>query len=583
MGLKNEDANFVSNLIGKYKNIYTNQKDETCKMTDTKENNINESQSLNEVKKRTLNFMVSSSIILCILHPLDTIKTRKQIYKIYKNSYPYYYNNKYNLFYILKNEKIESLYRGLVASLITTGVSHGVFRFIYDTLNYRVFHGSDKEKKAYTKDEKFGDTKNVNYQEKGANRPDTNSMKNGNNVELIEDNKVTKNVSANYNSNDAISKTNKNMNYYILTSCVSSIIGAFFLHPIWLIKTKIECTINLNYKNLNYKDKITNKRYQIYGPKNKSYFSRTIGCAIKLLNASNNMKGYTNFPKNSKKVRYIISNNGSNNGNFFRWYKNNFIYNKSVKARSKYNSLSYINKKVINTPFSNYSKIKKYILHNYILYKYHPISLTNKRQQMVSNMITNLRKRFYKRYILYSKIPVNNNTILRIFKREECKNSLSSIYVYKNYFQFIYSIYKKEKLASFYKGFFASLLLTPHVAIQFFTYEYLTQCISAEYIHNLFKGRNLSVEENTISKILPFIYGVISKYISVVITYPLYTIKMRQQVQMKNFGFLNVVLNIYKTEGVKAYYTGITTHLLRNCLQNGSLFFIFEYLNNEKS
>ncbi|CDU20634.1 uncharacterized protein PY17X_1428500 [Plasmodium yoelii] len=552
-------------------------------MTNTKDDNINESQSLNEVKKRTLNFMISSSIILCILHPLDTIKTRKQIYKIYKNSYPYYYNNKYNLFYIFKKEKIESLYRGLVASLITTGVSHGAFRFIYDTLNYHIFHGLNKEKKACTKDENFLDAKNVNYQEKSRNRPNTNSMKNENNAELIENNKVMKNINTNYNNNDEITKKNKNMNYYILTSCVSSLIGALFLHPIWLVKTKIECTINLNYKFLNYKDRITNKRYQIYSPKNKSCFSRTTAHVIKLLNASNNMQGYTKFPKNSKKVRYIISNNGSNNGNFFRWYKNNFIYNKSTKVRSKYNSLSYINKKMINTSFSNYSKIKKYILHNYILYKYHPISFTGNRQKMANNMITNLRKKFYKRYILYSKIPVNNNTILRIFKREECKNSLSSIYVYKNYFQFIYSIYKKEKLASFYKGFLASLLLTPHVAIQFFTYEYLTQCISAEYIQNLFKGRNLSIEENTVSKILPFIYGVISKYISIIITYPLYTIKMRQQVQMKHFGFLNVVHNIYKTEGIKAYYTGITTHLLRNCLQNGSLFFIFEYLNNEKS
>lgn len=65
-------------------------------------------------------------------------------------------------------------------------------------------------------------------------------------------------------------------------------------------------------------------------------------------------------------------------------------------------------------------------------------------------------------------------------------------------------------------------------------------------------------------------------------TYPLYTIKMRQQVQMKNYGFYKVLLNIFKCEGIRSYYTGINMHLLRNCLQNGILFFIFEYLNNAK-
>ncbi|SBT82443.1 mitochondrial carrier protein, putative [Plasmodium ovale] len=551
------------------------------------------------VRTRTLNFMLSSALVLCVLHPLDTIRTRKQIYRVYKNSYPYYYNNKYNLFYILKKEKLESIYRGLLASLITTGASHGLFRFIYDTLNCYLFQRLNDANSAssgkticssspnhsikglppsvlYTtnitdhvevdKEREKGRKKKAHPCENltllGINKTGENGKPANN--ELANKREINNEENMPHTIDNGAADKNKNMNYYIITSSVSSIISVFFLHPVWLVKTKIECTINLNYKFLNYKNRITSRHYKIFVSRNK-FFSGI----FKLFTMSNkNYRNEKNF--NSSKVRLI-------NENLFKLHRNNFIYNKNMKTKKKYNYLTYIKDKNL---LSN-NLVKRKMVHNYVVYKYYTLSILEKRQ-MTKNVMKHLRKKFYTRYILYSINPLSNNTILHLYRREEIKNSLCAIYRYKNYFHFIYNIYKKEKLLSFYKGFFASLLLTPHVAIQFYTYECLTHYFTDQYIKNALSERNIDISSNSLCKTLPFVYGVISKYIAIVLTYPLYTIKMRQQVQMKNYGFYKVLVNIFKLEGIKSYYTGINMHLLRNCLQNGTLFFIFEYLNKAK-
>ncbi|ETW19021.1 mitochondrial carrier protein [Plasmodium falciparum IGH-CR14] len=538
MDIKNEGYNIVNNLMNYLK---IGQKNDENKCPNY---NIEENGDAKIVKTRTLNFIISSAVVLCVLHPLDTIRTRKQIYRVYKNSYPYYYNNKYSLLYILKKEKFESIYRGLLASLITTGVSQGTFRFIYDTLNYYIIQN-------------FNNNNNIND-----NNKITNEINNIGNEKYI----IYNNINQNNNNNNNKNENNINMNYYILTSSISSIISVLFLHPIWLIKTKIECTINLNYKFINYKSRILSKHYKIFSPRNKIFNYKMIYNIISLfiINPKNKIHG------NYKKVRYI-------NNNLMKTYKNNFIYNKHIKSVYKYNHLSYIK---TNHMCSN-KTLQKKMIHNYTLYKYYALS-NFERKHLTKKCLSTFRKKFRNKHILYSKRPLSGNEILHIFKREENKNNVSAVYKYKNYFHFVYSIYKKEKLFSFYKGFLASLLLTPHVALQFYTYEYLTHFFSSQYINNILQNKNIHFSSDVLNKFLPFLYGALSKYIAIIFTYPLYTIKMRQQVQMKNYGFYKVLLNIFKCEGIRSYYTGINMHLLRNCLQNGILFFIFEYLNNAK-
>ncbi|GAW83487.1 mitochondrial carrier protein [Plasmodium gonderi] len=591
-----------------WKNI-TTYFNKDCKNIDEKyaaiNDDINNNQDGNKkVKTRTLNFMISSALVLSVLHPLDIIRTRKQIYKVYKNSYPYYYNNKYNLFYILKKEKIESVYRGLLATLITTGASHGIFRFIYDTLNYYVF-------------QQFNDVNNVNNNKRYSFLSRSNDCRgevvhlvcNSESDHLVETGKIKTNGSCDAvqisfensyfeknideekrkdefmishlsnkieinekdNTSTSVKKdmqinSIKNMNHYIITSSVSSIISVFILHPIWLVKTKIECTINLNHKFLNYKSRITSKHYNIFVSRNKMRTSKKFSNIAKLLIVFGN-----NFVKKDvtrNKIKLLL------NKNMLKCSKNSYIYNRNIRTRKKYNHLVYTNDK---KAFLNKS-VKRKMVHNYLLYKYYTIS-NLERKQMTKKVISNHRKFFFRRYLLYLKYPLCSNKILRLFKREESKNAISIIYNYKNYFHFVYNIYKKEKLFSFYKGFLTSILLTPHVAIQFYIYEYLTYHFNSEYFKNELKEKNIHISLNTLGNTLPFLYGVTSKFIAVMFTYPLYTIKMRQQVQMKNYGFLNVVVNIFKLEGIKSFYTGLNMHLLRNCLQNGLLFFIFEYLN----
>ncbi|SBT48149.1 mitochondrial carrier protein [Plasmodium ovale wallikeri] len=479
MDVKNEGNSFARNLMLYFKKDYKNNENTSgilCLSDSDKKNDENR-----RVRTRTLNFMLSSALVLCVLHPLDTIRTRKQIYRVYKNSYPYYYNNKYNLFYILKKEKLESIYRGLLASLITTGASHGLFRFIYDTLNCYLFQRLNDANSAssgkticssspnhsikglppsvlYTtnitdhvevdKEREKGRKKKAHPCENltllGINKTGENGKPANN--ELANKREINNEENMPHTIDNGAADKNKNMNYYIITSSVSSIISVFFLHPVWLVKTKIECTINLNYKFLNYKNRITSRHYKIFVSRNK-FFSGI----FKLFTMSNkNYRNEKNF--NSSKVRLI-------NENLFKLHRNNFIYNKNMKTKKKYNYLTYIKDKNL----------------------------------------------------------LSNNLV-------------------------------KRKM----------------------------------YIKNALSERNIDISSNSLCKTLPFVYGVISKYIAIVLTYPLYTIKMRQQVQMKNYGFYKVLVNIFKLEGIKSYYTGINMHLLRNCLQNGTLFFIFEYLNKAK-
>ncbi|KAI4834835.1 mitochondrial carrier protein [Plasmodium brasilianum] len=614
MDIQNECFSFLKKLTCFFKKYYKDN-DKSTNVLNPNCNNKNNDEN-DRVKYRTLNIMVSSALVLCVLHPLDTIRTRKQIYRVYKNSYPYYYNNKYNLFYILRKEKIESIYRGLIASLITTGASHGLFRFIYDKLNYHFFQNfNDIHSINNNKNYSISSTCNMsrenelqNYYSNNANGPlepyeekeekkkvdqienssfilststtatfatttaaNCNNYKNDNPLSIgLSGNRHIneKDMNSNTVDNDLEIKDSKNMNYYILTSSLSSIISVLFLHPVWLIKTKIECTINLNYKFLNYKSRITSKHYKIFVQNNRMFSYKFLSNIIRMLILSD--KNYRKRSRNCKKIRLL-------NSCILELYKNNFIYNKNIKTKKKYNCLSFKNDKKV---FLN-KNIKRKMVHNYLLYKYYTMS-NLERKRITKNEISNLGKKFYRRYLLYSKNFLSNNKILHLFKREENKKSVCAIYRYKNYFQFVHNIYKKEKFFSFYKGFLASLLLTPHVAIQFYIYESLMYYFSYEYLNTLFIENNINISANTLCKTLPFLYGVISKYTAIIFTYPLYTIKMRQQVQMKNYGFYNVLVNIFRFEGIKSYYTGINMHLLRNCLQNGTLFFIFEYLNNAK-
>ncbi|CAA9990893.1 mitochondrial carrier protein, putative [Plasmodium knowlesi strain H] len=601
MDVRYED-NYLWKRVTKYfsKDYQNRDKTGTVITSDTRNSN-DESKT---VKARTLNFMASSALVLCVLHPLDTIRTRKQIYKVYKNSYPYYYNNKYNLFYILKKEKIESIYRGLLATLLTTGVSHGIFRFIYDTLNnyaFRQFNdvNGGKNQKNDTaisrRKEEFsgGEAKQVCHSGSGDSLEGGKVIENSGGGREISswspnfvksaierrhgDNLMMSNLSYKKEINnednvegstrkDGAISGHKNMKYYIITSSVSSIISVCIQHPIWLIKTKIECTINLNYKFLNYKNRITSKHYNIFVARNKMCTSKIVPQMAKVFL----FFGYNLRRKNGtgKKIKSLL------NDRMLKSYKNNFVCNKNVKRIKKFNHLTYVND---NKAFLHKS-VKRKIAHNYLLYKYYTLSILE-RKQMTKMFISNHRKKFSRRYLTYLKTSFTGNQILRIFKREESKNAISTIYNYKNYFQFVYNVYKKEKLFSFYKGFFTSILLTPHVAIQFYVYEYLTYHFSSEYFTNELIGKDAYISSNTLAKALPFLYGVLSKFIAVIFTYPLYTIKVRQQVQMKNYGFLNVVVNIFRLEGIRSFYTGLNMHLLRNCLQNGMLFFIFEYLN----
>jgi len=125
----------------------------------------------------------------------------------------------------------------------------------------------------------------------------------------------------------------------------------------------------------------------------------------------------------------------------------------------------------------------------------------------------------------------------------------------------IKKIFKQEGLVGFLKGLTAGYILLINPIIQFAVYEYLKK----KFEHTKYKSA------------LFFIAGAISKALSTFITYPYQTIKTNLQAsQDYNFSEIDLINKIYKENGLKGFYNGLTPKLFQTVMNNALLLMIYE-------
>lgn len=140
---------------------------------------------------------------------------------------------------------------------------------------------------------------------------------------------------------------------------------------------------------------------------------------------------------------------------------------------------------------------------------------------------------------------------------------------YKGIFDCIYKVYKKHGIRSFYRGLIPnSIAIMPSSGIDLAAYETLKKTYS--------QLRNKK-EPNVIERM---IIGNISSTIGNLIVYPLIFARTRLQ-SNRNFNekTFDLLLNIYKRDGVVGLYRGFYLHILKIGPAASLSYVTFEYVN----
>ncbi|KAF9162379.1 hypothetical protein DFQ26_003591 [Actinomortierella ambigua] len=127
-------------------------------------------------------------------------------------------------------------------------------------------------------------------------------------------------------------------------------------------------------------------------------------------------------------------------------------------------------------------------------------------------------------------------------------------YRYKNTLDAFVTIYRVEGVRGFYKGLGSSLMGITHVALQFPLYEKLRIWLKPKDSDHVSSGAILAASST-------------SKMAASIATYPHEVIRTRLQNQSthppKYKGIIHACQLIYREEGIRAFYKGMPTNLLR--------------------
>jgi len=146
--------------------------------------------------------------------------------------------------------------------------------------------------------------------------------------------------------------------------------------------------------------------------------------------------------------------------------------------------------------------------------------------------------------------------------------------LYRTSFHAIASISRNEGLAGFYKGLGPSFMGVFHVVIQFPLYERLKLCFQREK------------ERSRVTEV--FLASTISKLTASTVTYPHEVLRTRLQNQRgerppKYWGVRHAIGLIWREEGIRGFYRGLPTNLIRVVPASAVTFLTYElvldYLN----
>ncbi|KAJ1881616.1 hypothetical protein H4R99_003617 [Coemansia sp. RSA 1722] len=140
-----------------------------------------------------------------------------------------------------------------------------------------------------------------------------------------------------------------------------------------------------------------------------------------------------------------------------------------------------------------------------------------------------------------------------VLKSRFMTQSMYTEYRYRSMWHAVKVIKSTEGFAGFYKGLGSSLLGVTHVAVQFPLYEQLKSWMKVDTQH--------------VESLRILAASATSKMVASSVTYPHEVIRTRLQNQTskpyKYRGIVHAVRLIYKEEGLRAFYRGLSTNLIR--------------------
>eukprot|EP00126_Sphaerothecum_destruens_P002290 Sdes_comp15729_c0_seq2m4767 len=148
---------------------------------------------------------------------------------------------------------------------------------------------------------------------------------------------------------------------------------------------------------------------------------------------------------------------------------------------------------------------------------------------------------------------------------------------YKNTFDCFQKIVKYEGVFGLYKGLGSSMLGVIHVGIQFPLYERLKLLTITK--------KNILEEELTATELM--FLASISKAVASIAWYPHEVIRTRLQNQVvippKYLGIIHAFQTIFREEGPKAFYSGMSANLIRSVPAGAITFTVYEILSRNLS
>ena len=125
-------------------------------------------------------------------------------------------------------------------------------------------------------------------------------------------------------------------------------------------------------------------------------------------------------------------------------------------------------------------------------------------------------------------------------------------------------IYLEEGFGGFFKGVLAGIILTVNPIISFMLYELMKEKLG----------------KNKISVINIILISLISKLIATIFTYPMLTVKTLFQgsENQSNKEILEILLNIFRKDGLGGYYKGIEAKMIQTLINNAIVMLSHEKL-----
>ncbi|XP_008202006.1 mitochondrial folate transporter/carrier [Nasonia vitripennis] len=129
-----------------------------------------------------------------------------------------------------------------------------------------------------------------------------------------------------------------------------------------------------------------------------------------------------------------------------------------------------------------------------------------------------------------------------------------------------------EGITGLYKGLVPGLFGVSHGAIQFMLYEEM------KVKYNLYRNKPIDTKLETTNYI---ICAAVSKLIAAAITYPYQVVRSRLQDHHHNYqGTLHCISSIWKYEGWRGYYKGLSANLLRVTPATVITFVVYEHVSS---